>query len=74
MRITIDGTEEGWEVIEKNKKDSSVQIKEGIIYINAKSTVFKPGTFMVYADQQNQDSIFEELKWLFFMLHWLQVF
>lgn len=43
-------------MIEKNKKDSSVQIKEGTIYINAKSIVFKPGTFMVYADQQNQDS------------------
>lgn len=65
-------------VIEKNKKDSSVQIKEGTIYINAETIVFKPGAFMVYADQQNQDSsasqeqdlyglfliviIFEELK------------
>ena len=43
-------------VIEKNKKDSSVQIKEGTIYISAESIVFKPGAFMVYADQQNQDS------------------
>ena len=43
-------------VIEKNKKDSSVQIKEGTIYISAESIVFKPGAFMVYADQQIQDS------------------
>ena len=49
-------------VVKKNKKDSSVQIKEGTIYINAETIVFKPGAFMVYADQQNQDSIFEELK------------
>lgn len=46
----------GMRVIEKNKKDSSVQIKEGTIYINAETIVFKPGAFMVYADQQNQDS------------------
>lgn len=43
-------------VVEQKKKDSSVQIKEGTIYINAESIVFKPGAFMVYADQQNQDS------------------
>lgn len=49
-------------MVEQKKKDSSVQIKEGTIYINAESIVFKPGAFMVYADQQNQDSIFEELK------------
>ena len=52
----------GMRVVKKNKKDSSVQIKEGTIYINAETIVFKPGAFMVYADQQNQDSIFEELK------------
>lgn len=38
------------------EKDSSVQIKEGTIYINAESIIFKPGAFMFYADQQNQDS------------------
>lgn len=46
----------GMKVVEQKKKDSSVQIKEGTIYINAESIVFKPGAFMVYADQQNQDS------------------
>lgn len=43
-------------MIEKNKKDSSVQIKEGTIYINTESIVFKPGAFMFYADQQSQNS------------------